>query len=153
MFGGSHLGCKCPLLEPHFGYFLAHSAAMASKMSLMRTQNRPFSPPKHHLPTCSKDKIPIHSNISLANPGIVSEKEWIPRAAASRGRPMALPRKRLVQALLACLLCILGIEPPQAEAPARPRRNREQKPAPPYWLNGLAMLPGLLGRLFKTRGP
>lgn len=100
-----------------------------------------------------KDKIPIHSNIRLANPGIVLEKEWISRAAASRGRPMALPRKRLVQALLACLLCILGVQPPHAEAAAPPRRNRERKPVPPYWLNGLVMLPGFLGRLFKTRGP
>ena len=54
MFGGSHLGCKCPLLEPHFGYFLARSAAMGKKMSLLRTQNQPFSPPKHHLQTCSQ---------------------------------------------------------------------------------------------------
>ena len=53
MFGGGHLGCKCPLLEPHFGYFLARSAAMGKKMSLLRTQNQPFSPPKHHLQTCS----------------------------------------------------------------------------------------------------
>ncbi|MCO6491780.1 MAG: hypothetical protein J5I98_25415 [Phaeodactylibacter sp.] len=100
-----------------------------------------------------KDKIPIHSNIRLANPGIVSEEEWIPRAAASRGRPTALPRKPLVRALLACLLCILSLGLPKAEAAARPRSNGERKPAPPYRLNGPVMLPSLSGQLFKPRGP
>lgn len=56
MFGGVHLGCKSPLLEPHSGYFLTRSPAMRQKMSLVRTPNRPFSLLKRHLQTCSIGK-------------------------------------------------------------------------------------------------
>ena len=54
LFGGNHLGCKWPLPEPHFDYFCPSSTAMGAKMSLMRTPNQPFSPPKHHLQTSSE---------------------------------------------------------------------------------------------------
>ena len=75
MFGGSHLGCKCPLLEPHFGYFLARSAAMGKKMSLLRTQNQPFSLPKHHLQTCSKGLSKSAENKALAAEVLYKEKK------------------------------------------------------------------------------
>ena len=66
---------KCLLLEPHFGYFHARSAAMGMKMSLLRTQNQPFSLPKHHLQTCSKGLSKSAENKALAAEVLYKEKK------------------------------------------------------------------------------